>query len=72
MTAKSAEYLAAVHFADERFNLACAEADALPVAGSMCSHDIARLALEAKEEAEREFGVFIVATLDRDWNWTFS
>lgn len=69
---KSAEYLAAVAFADEHFNLACAEAEATPAVGSMCSHDISRLALEAKDAAEQRYGVFIVATLDRDWNWAFS
>lgn len=69
---KSAEYNAAVAFADEAFNLACAEAEATPAVGSMSGLDVARLALAAKDEAEERFGVRIVATLDQEWNWHFS
>lgn len=65
-------YQTAVIWAEEAFNEACAEAEALPVAGSMSEEDIARLAVAAKSEAEERFGVRISATLDGDWNWTFS
>lgn len=69
---KSAEYMLAVAYAAEAFALACAEAEDRPAVGSMCAHDISRLALTAKDDAEERFGVRISATVDGEWNWSFS
>lgn len=63
---------AAAAYAALRFEQICDEREALPVPGSMSAHDVASVALEAKEEAEERHGTRITATLDEEGNWSFA
>jgi hypothetical protein len=58
--------------AEALFLEACANADEADTIGKMCAVDIARLALDAKNDAETEFRIQITATCDEDWNWRFA
>lgn len=68
---KGARLLAAA-YAQELFEKMCEEREALPVAGSMSSADVAAVALEAKEQAEEQSRIPLKATLDEEGNWFFT
>lgn len=56
--------------AAERFETLCEDWCSRPV-GKLSALDVARAALQAKDEAETAHGIAIRATVDEEGNWSF-